>query len=132
MKTITKSTRTILLAAAALVVLAALTFVIWKFTLGASPKIPEADYWPTQGWLTSTPEEQGLDSAKLAEGLRADPAEEHSHSQLAHHTQRQGVAGCHFLPLRRSITSQCGFGDQEPDDFVDRHRHRPRQTQPGR
>ena len=70
MKTITKSTRTILLAVAALVVVAALTFVVWKFTLGASPKVPEADYWPTQGWLTSTPEEQGLDSAKLAEGLR--------------------------------------------------------------
>ena len=69
MKTITKSTRTILLATAALVVVAGLTFVIWKFTLGASPHVPEADYWPTQGWLTSTPEEQGLDSAKLAEGL---------------------------------------------------------------
>lgn len=70
MKKITKSTRNILLAAAALVVIVGLTFVIWKFTLGASPGVPEADYWPTQGWLTSTPEEQGLDSAKLAEGLR--------------------------------------------------------------
>lgn len=70
MKPITKSTRTILLATAALVVLAALIFVVWKFTLGASPKVPEPDYWPTQGWLTSTPEEQGIDSAKLAEGLR--------------------------------------------------------------
>jgi CubicO group peptidase (beta-lactamase class C family) len=28
-------------------------------------------YWPTQSWRTSTPEEQGLDSAKLAEGLQA-------------------------------------------------------------
>lgn len=28
-------------------------------------------YWPTQGWHTSTPEGQGFDSAKLAEGLRA-------------------------------------------------------------
>ena len=54
MKTITKSTRTILLAITTLVVLAALTFVIWKFSLGASPSVPEADYWPTQGWLTST------------------------------------------------------------------------------
>jgi CubicO group peptidase (beta-lactamase class C family) len=69
MITITKSNRTLLLAAAALVVVAGLTFVIWKFTLGAPPGVPEADYWPTQSWLTSTPEEQGLDSAKLAEGL---------------------------------------------------------------
>jgi CubicO group peptidase (beta-lactamase class C family) len=28
-------------------------------------------YWPTQGWQTSTPEEQGFDSAKLAAGLQA-------------------------------------------------------------
>jgi CubicO group peptidase (beta-lactamase class C family) len=26
-------------------------------------------YWPTEGWKTSTPEEQGFDSARLAEGL---------------------------------------------------------------
>lgn len=70
MKTITKSTKTILLAIAALAVLAILVFVVWKLTLGAAPTVPEADYWPTQGWLTSTPEGQGLDSAKLAEGLR--------------------------------------------------------------
>ena len=70
MKTITKSTRTILLSAAALVVVAGLTFVAWRFTLGTSPKVPEPDHWPTQGWLASTPEDQGLDSAKLAEGLR--------------------------------------------------------------
>ncbi len=40
----------------------------WRGTEPASASRP--DYWPTQGWLTSTPEEQGLDSAKLAEGLR--------------------------------------------------------------
>jgi CubicO group peptidase (beta-lactamase class C family) len=27
-------------------------------------------YWPTQSWRTSTPEEQGFDSSKLAEGLQ--------------------------------------------------------------
>jgi hypothetical protein len=25
------------------------------------------DYWPTEGWQTSTPEEQGVDSEKLVE-----------------------------------------------------------------
>lgn len=29
------------------------------------------DYWPTQGWRTSMPEEQGIDSAKLADALLA-------------------------------------------------------------
>ena len=71
MKTISKTNRTLLLAAAALVVLPAIAFGIWKFTRNdVSPAVAEADYWPTQGWKSSTPEEQGLDSAKLAEGLR--------------------------------------------------------------
>jgi hypothetical protein len=69
MKTISKTNRTLLLAAAALVVLPAIAFGIWKFTRNdASPVVAEADYWPTQGWKSSTPEEYGLDSAKLAEG----------------------------------------------------------------
>jgi CubicO group peptidase (beta-lactamase class C family) len=33
--------------------------------------VPQASYYPTQGWHTSTPEEQGFDSAKAAEGLQA-------------------------------------------------------------
>jgi CubicO group peptidase (beta-lactamase class C family) len=32
---------------------------------------PQASYWPTQEWRTSTPEEGGFDSAKLSEGLQA-------------------------------------------------------------
>lgn len=32
---------------------------------------PPPTYWPTQGWHTSTPEEQGFDSAKLAQALLA-------------------------------------------------------------
>ncbi len=69
MKTLSKSTRSLLFAAAMLVVLAALAFIVWKFTRGTSMSVPEATYWPTQGWQTSTPEQQGFDSAKLAEGL---------------------------------------------------------------
>jgi CubicO group peptidase (beta-lactamase class C family) len=32
-------------------------------------KIPEASYWPTNGWKSATPESQGFNSVKLAEGL---------------------------------------------------------------
>ncbi len=38
------------------------------------PSAPEAGApvnWPTEGWQRSTPEEQGADSAKLAEALQA-------------------------------------------------------------
>jgi CubicO group peptidase (beta-lactamase class C family) len=37
----------------------------------ATSLIASADeYWPTEGWRTSTPEEQGFDSAKLAKDLQ--------------------------------------------------------------
>jgi CubicO group peptidase (beta-lactamase class C family) len=32
---------------------------------------PMPDYWPTHGWRRTAPEEQGIDSGKLAEGLLA-------------------------------------------------------------
>ena len=32
-----------------------------------APTPIERDYWPTDGWRTSTPEEQGMDSEQLAE-----------------------------------------------------------------
>lgn len=43
----------------------------WLFTAGLRTpiQVPAPDYWPTNGWKTSSPEEQGFDSAKLAEGL---------------------------------------------------------------
>jgi CubicO group peptidase (beta-lactamase class C family) len=48
-------------------ILAGLALVIISQLLKPEPP----DYWPTQGWRESTPEEQGFDSAKLAEGLQA-------------------------------------------------------------
>ena len=36
-----------------------------------TPVPANPSYWPTRGWRTSTPEEQGFDSLKLAEGLKA-------------------------------------------------------------
>ena len=43
----------------------------WVFTPGLRQPVavPAPDYWPTDGWQTTTPEEQGFDSLKLAEGL---------------------------------------------------------------
>ena len=37
---------------------------------GVPGAAPVVEYWPTDGWRTSTPEEQGFDSVKLAEGLK--------------------------------------------------------------
>lgn len=45
----------------------------WVATLGLrSPaRAPELDYWPTDSWRASTPEEQGIDSVLLADALLA-------------------------------------------------------------
>ena len=34
-------------------------------------QVPAPNYWPTDGWQSSTPEEQGFDSAKLAAGIQS-------------------------------------------------------------
>ena len=40
--------------------------------VGAAAPAPEAgDFWPTQGWRVSTPQEQGMDGAKLDDALEA-------------------------------------------------------------
>src|SRR5690349_15010921 len=37
----------------------------------AHVEAPPPSYWPTQSWQTSTPEGQGFDSDKVAQGLQA-------------------------------------------------------------
>ena len=65
-------TRTIIIGLISIAFLALIGLVLIPQLL--KPKQPQQvfippDYWPTQGWRTSTPEEQGINSAKLAEGL---------------------------------------------------------------
>ncbi len=58
--------------------------VWWGVSRLAGSRAPTAaTYWPTNGWRTSTPEEQGVDSAKLAEALTAARRQDmHLHSLL--------------------------------------------------
>ncbi len=60
------------LLAGGIIAIAALGAMVWYFVPSLHPKRtpqPIADYYPTSGWRTSTPEEQGFDSARLAEML---------------------------------------------------------------
>ena len=70
--------------AAILVVIFIIYF--WFFANNKKQNISKADYWPTQG-CKSTPEEQGFDSRKLAEGLtaiRAAGIDVHSLTMVRH------------------------------------------------
>jgi CubicO group peptidase (beta-lactamase class C family) len=55
-----------------IVVLAIVTTGIyaWRVLQTSDGAVPEPAYWPTAGWLTSSPEAQGFDSVKLAGGLQ--------------------------------------------------------------
>jgi CubicO group peptidase (beta-lactamase class C family) len=66
-----KTSKIVLGGLAGLAVIAVLIFVFRSRTSGGVESPPQPDYWPTLGWKTSTPEEQGLDSAKLADALLA-------------------------------------------------------------
>jgi len=62
--------RTIVIGVIAVAIFAVLAIVL--ITKLVNPgQVSTQTYWPTQGWRTSTPEEQGLDSVKLAEMLQA-------------------------------------------------------------
>ncbi len=45
--------------------------VVIRFKPGAPHQVSSPDYWPKEVWRVKTPEELGLDSVKLAEGLRS-------------------------------------------------------------
>lgn len=57
-------------AMSAFVILAVLAILIVQYLISQKPD-SRPTYWPTQGWKSSTPEEHGIDSSKLAEGLQA-------------------------------------------------------------
>jgi CubicO group peptidase (beta-lactamase class C family) len=54
-------------------VLGALSPLVLFHTAGlrTPARVPAPAYWPTAGWRASSPEEQGFDSARLAQGLRS-------------------------------------------------------------
>jgi CubicO group peptidase (beta-lactamase class C family) len=51
------------------VAILALLILVFIPLLSGPEKISTPTYWPTHGWRSSTPEEQGFDSAKLAKAL---------------------------------------------------------------
>jgi hypothetical protein len=69
-KEIPVRTRTIVIGLVSVSIVAVLAPVLLPRLLKPE-QAPTQPYWPTQDWRTSTPEEQGFDSGKLADGLQA-------------------------------------------------------------
>lgn len=86
--------------AAGAIVLLGLGIVAWTFTAGLREPVavPAPDYWPTNGWRTSSPEEQGFDSEKLAEGLQDIQAKQLDIDSLLIIRNGYVVLDAHFEP----------------------------------
>jgi len=70
-----------------------------------TPPVTQTTYWPTTGWRTSTPEEQGIDSAALANIVADIQQHMHIHSLLV---VRHGylVSQAYFYPNGPDIKHQ--------------------------
>ncbi len=69
MKRVAKGGKPLVLAGV-LVLVALVTLALLVYPrLRVAPEVAAPAYWPTQGWRTVTPEEQGFDSARLANAL---------------------------------------------------------------
>ena len=77
----------------------------WLFTAGLRTpvRVAEPDYWPTDGWRTSSPEAQGFDSVKLAEGLQDIQAREINIDSLLIIRNGYVILDAHFNPYDGSF-----------------------------
>ena len=69
MKNVPKRTKPLVLAGVLVVGALVVVAVVIYPRLCISQEVAAPPYWPTQGWQSVTPEEQGFDSARLANML---------------------------------------------------------------
>jgi CubicO group peptidase (beta-lactamase class C family) len=69
MKTIFRSKAFIWISSILLVVLIGALGYIYLPGRGSMPNLATPEYWPTDGWITTPAEQQGIDSAQLAKGI---------------------------------------------------------------
>lgn len=65
--------------------------------------VPVTEYWPTGGWQTSTPEEQGFDSARLAQGLQKLQQKEYAIDSLLIIRNGRVILDAYFYPYDGSF-----------------------------
>lgn len=75
-----------------------LAILCWLYTpaYGGS-----ADYWPTEGWRTSTPEQQGIDSALLADMLETIMEMKYTIDSITVIRNGYIVMDAYFYPYRK-------------------------------
>ncbi len=106
-------------------VVSAVLIVVLTLTMAPFAGAQEGpDYWPTESWLTSTPEAQGMDSGAIADylltlngpGLYVDSVMIVRHGQI--------VAEAYYCPINSRHAVQPVFRHQERDLGPGGHRGR--------
>lgn len=97
-----KTNRIIKISLLSIVLLVVISFgvVAWIVTAGLREpvQVPTPDYWPTNSWRMSSPEEQGFDSEKLAKGLREIESKQIDIDSLLIIRNGYIVLDAHFYP----------------------------------
>ena len=71
--------------------------------LCCSPSIASTDYYPTEGWRTSTPEKQGIDSGKLLEMMKHIQKMEAHFDSISIVRNRHLVTDAYFFPFEKGL-----------------------------
>jgi CubicO group peptidase (beta-lactamase class C family) len=95
-------TKTILIGLIVLIILVVVGVVFIPRLISPEPDTAQT-YWPTQGWQTSTPEKQGFDSGKLAEGLLTIQEKKIKIDSLLIIRNGQVILDAYFYPYDNSI-----------------------------
>ena len=96
------------------------------------PTVAAPDYWPTQGWRTSSPAEQGMDAAKLDQMLEAVKAQNLNLYSLLVIRNGAIVSENYFGATRSEHATRTILLHQELHRHTGGHRHRQRRHRRGR
>ena len=77
------------------------TFLI--FQLYSAPSYASPDYWPTDGWRVTTPEEQGIDSGKLVEMFKEMRNSYYAIDSITIIRNGYMVADAYFYPFQKNL-----------------------------
>ena len=83
-------------------ILVCFTCGFYTTTLFASEDSLSPDYWPTNGWRSSTPEEQGMDSEKLIEMMELVREEDYTIDSITIIRNGYLVTDAYLYPFQKN------------------------------
>jgi hypothetical protein len=95
----------------------AIAALVLLLTLSVS-SATAADYWPTEGWRTSTPEEQGMDSGRLADMLEWIEIKQRRIDSVTVIRNGYIVLDAYFYPYERDLNRDSPDGSSRSPTMI--------------